>query len=130
MTPVAGAHHPLAQGGSHPPGAARGHVQLVIYDRSPLTKGKDFSVTSSHTWRLADLDAKHMLLRAGIGWGVMPLARVKDDLAAGVLVELHMPDLTPFDYALDAIYRADTPPGPAATWLIERFRCQASDMGQ
>ena len=67
-----------------------------------------------------------MLLRAGIGWGMMPLARVKDDLAAGMLVELDLPDLAPFDYALDAIYRADTPPGPAATWLIERFRGQRS----
>lgn len=68
-----------------------------------------------------------MLLRAGIGWGMMPLARVKEDLAAGVLVNLDVPDLTPFDYSLDAIYRADTPPGPAATWLIERFRAQPTD---
>ncbi len=127
MMPVAGARHPLASAGDHPPGAAREHVQLVIYDRSPVTKGKDFSVSASHTWRLADLDAKHMLLRAGIGWGMMPLARVRDDLAAGTLVELAVPDLAPFDYPLDAIYRADTPPGPAATWLIERFRGQPSD---
>ena len=129
MVPVAGAHHPLASADKDLPGAAREHTQLVIYDRSPLTKGKDFSVSASHTWRLADLDAKHMLLRAGIGWGMMPLARVKDDLASGVLVNLDLPDLAPFDYALDAIYRADTPPGPAATWLIERFRGQGSERG-
>ena len=123
MGPVASPKHPLAASG-HPPGAARRHVQLVIYDRSPLTKGKDFSVVASHTWRLADLDAKHMLLRAGIGWGMMPHERVKDDLAAGVLVQLELPDVAPFDYPLDAIYRVDAPPGPAATWLIERFRGQ------
>lgn len=127
MVPVAGASHPLACASGLAPGAAREHVQLVIYDRSPVTKGRDFSVSASRTWRLADLDAKHMLLRAGIGWGMMPLARVKDDLAAGVLVALDAPDLAPFDYALDAIYRADTPPGPAATWLIERFRGQPPD---
>jgi len=57
----------------------------------------------------------------------MPLAMVKDDLAEGVLVLLDIPDLAPFDYLIDAIYRADTPPGPAATWLIERFRGQPSD---
>lgn len=124
MVPVAGAKHPLAAASS--PGAAREHVQLVIYDRSARTKGKDFSVSASHTWRLADLDAKHMLLRAGIGWGMMPFARVKDDLAKGVLVQLGIPDLAPFDYPLDAIYRVDTPPGPAAAWLIERFRDQAA----
>jgi len=127
MAPVAGAGHPLASTGGHPPGAAREHVQLVVYDRSPLTKGKDFSVIASRTWRLGDLSAKHMLLRAGIGWGVMPVAMVQDDLAERVLVQLDIPDLAPFDYPVAAIYRADTPPGPAATWLIERFRGQTSD---
>ena len=126
MAPVAGPHHPLASG-DQPPGAAREHVQLVVYDRSPLTEGRDFSVVASRTWRLADLCAKHMLLRGGIGWGVMPLAMVKDDLASGKLVQLDLPELAPFDYPLDAIYRADTPPGPAAAWLIERFREQPSD---
>ncbi len=126
MVPVASPKHPLAAR-EHRPGVARQHVQLVIYDRSALTKGKDFSVVASHTWRLADLDAKHMLLRAGIGWGMMPHGRVKDDLAAGALVQLDMPDVAPFDYPLDAIYRVDTPPGPAATWLIERFRGQTPD---
>jgi DNA-binding transcriptional LysR family regulator len=126
MIPVAGRLHPLATvpAGGHLPGAIQDHVQLVIYDRSPLTKGRDFSVISRRTWRLADLYAKHMLLRAGIGWGMMPLAMVKDDLAAGVLVELSLPDGAAFDYSVDAIYRADTPPGPAACWLIERFRSQ------
>ena len=57
---------------------------------------------------------------------MMPLAMVKDDLATGVLVELDLPDGAAFDYPLDAIYRADTPPGPAACWLIERFRGQHS----
>ena len=128
MVPVAGRTHPLATvpPGGHPPGASRDHVQLVIYDRSPLTKGQDFSVMSSRTWRLADLYAKHMLLRAGIGWGMMPRAMVENDLAAGVLVELDTPDGPAFDYMVDAIYRADTPPGPAACWLIERFRTQHS----
>ena len=69
MVPVAGARHPLASADGNLPGAAREHVQLVVYDRSPLTKGKDFSVIASRTWRLADLYAKHMLLRAGIGGG-------------------------------------------------------------
>lgn len=126
MVPVAGPHHPLASGGQ-PPGAAREHVQLVVYDRSTLTVGRDFSVVASRTWRLADLCAKHILLCGGIGWGVMPLAMVKDDLASGKLVQLELPELAPFDYPLDAIYRADTPPGPAAAWLIERFRQQPSD---
>lgn len=127
MVPVAAPRHPLAAPGGNPPGTAREHVQLVVYDRSPLTEGRDFSVVASRTWRLGDLSAKHMLLRAGIGWGVMPSAMVGDDLAAGALVQLDVPELAPFDYPVDAIYRTDTPPGPAATWIIERFRGQPSD---
>ena len=128
MVPVAGPRHPLSAppADGHAPGAARDHVQLVVYDRSPLTKGRDFSVSASRTWRLADLSVKHMLLKAGMGWGVMPLAMVADDLASGVLVQLRIPDLAPFDYLLDAIHLRDASPGPAASWLIERFREQAT----
>ncbi len=129
MVPVAGRQHKLASvpAGGHPPGTSRDHVQLVISDRSPLTAGRDFSVNASHTWRLADLGAKHMLLRAGMGWGMMPLAAVRSDIAGGALVELDMPDAVAFDYRLDAIHRTDTPPGPAGRWLVERFRTQPSD---
>lgn len=100
--------------------------QLVVSDRSPLTLGRDFSVIASRTWRLADLSAKQMLLKAGIGWGMMPLAMVTDDLKAGTLVELDLPDGAAFDYLIDAIYCSDTPPGPAAAWLVERFRQQGA----
>ena len=127
MVPVAGARHPLGSGGRQPPGAIREHVQLVVYDRSPITMGKDFSVVGNRTWRLADLYAKHMLLRGGIGWGAMPLAMVRDDLASGALVQLDIADFAPFDYPISAICRVDTPPGPAASWLIDWFRRQLSD---
>lgn len=129
MVPVAGRDHDLAQTkcGGHLPGEAREHIQLVVYDRSKLTEGRDFSVTANRTWRLGDLSAKLMLLRAGIGWGMMPHAMVADDLASGMLVELNLPDRPAFDYPIDAIYRNDTPPGPAGNWLIERFRQQVQD---
>jgi len=124
LVPVAAANHPLALAGRNPSGAGRAHIQLVLTDRSPLTEGRDFAVMSSRTWRLADVASKHMLLAAGIGWGYMPEPMVQDDLAAGRLVLLDMPDAPPGDYALHAIHRSDTLPGPAAAWLIERLRSQ------
>ena len=136
MVPVAGRHHALAASPprGHDPGAARDHVQLVVTDRSPLTRGRDFSVSACRTWRLADLSVKHSLLRAGIGWGMMPLAMVRDDLAAGVLVELALPDVVAFDYPLDAVHRRDTPPGPgrdladrALPWACGGLRCHLGD---
>ncbi len=125
LVPVAAPGHPLARAGKNPPGAAREHVQLVLTDRSRLTEGRDFAVASTRTWRLADLGAKHLLLREGIGWGNMPLPLVEEDLASGRLVRLDMPDCRGGPYPLDAIYRGDAPPGPAGTWLVRRFREQA-----
>nr|WP_176592560.1 LysR family transcriptional regulator [Sphingobium sp. EM0848] len=125
LVPVAAPNHPLALAGRNTPGAGRAHVQLVLTDRSPLTQGRDMAVIGTSTWRLADLSSKHMLLKAGIGWGNMPLPMVEEDLASGRLVVLDMPDNISGEYGMDAIYRTDTPPGPAGAWLIERFRRQA-----
>ncbi len=125
LVPVCAPQHALAQAASTHPGAARAHLQLVLTDRSPLTEGRDFSVLSPRTWRLADLGAKHALLLAGLGWGNMPLPMVADDLAAGRLVEMRAPDLRRHAYPLTAIHRTDTLPGPAASWLIAHFRAQA-----
>lgn len=125
LIPVAAPSHPLATDGPHLPGAGRDHVQLVLSDRSTLTADQEFAVVGTRTWRLADLGAKHMLLREGIGWGNMPEPMVRDDVAANRLVTLELPDCAGGDYQFDVIYRTDTPPGPAAKWLIERFREQA-----
>jgi DNA-binding transcriptional LysR family regulator len=123
MIPVAAPDHPLSTGRNRP-GASRDHVQLVLTDRSTLSQGKEFAVLSSRTWRLADMGSKHTLLKEGIGWGNMPLPMIEEDLKVGRLVGLNLPDLKGGDYTLDAIYRTDTPPGPAATWLIDRFKSQ------
>ena len=125
LIPVASPDHPLARAGKNKPGAGRDHVQLVLTDRSPLTGTTDFAVVSPRTWRLADLGSKHMLLKEGIGWGNMPLPMVQEDLESQRLVHLDLPDAKGGVYSLEVIYRADTPPGPAAAWLIARFQSQA-----
>jgi DNA-binding transcriptional LysR family regulator len=121
MVPVAATDHELGRMERIPPGAGRNYTQLVLTDRSPLTDGRDFAVMSSRTWRLADLGAKHALLREGIGWGNMPLPLVQPDLVAGTLKRLEMPDQPGGIYRFAGIWRRDTPPGPAASWLLDRF---------
>ncbi len=125
LVPVAAPDHPLARIHPLPSGAGRDHIQLVLTDRSPLTAGRDFSVASPRTWRLADLGAKHRLLREGIGWGNMPLPMIEGDLIAGTLIRLAMPEQPSVLYPLSGIWRRDTPPGPAASWLIDQFVWQA-----
>ena len=127
--------HPLA---SHPQPIpteilAR-HVQLVLTDRSLLSEGQEFGVLSPKTWRLADLGAKRAFLRAGLGFGGMPLFVVREDLARGCLVEITVEDAPPGGHLMpmSAIYRTDAPPGPAGRWLLERLKeipetCPAAD---
>lgn len=131
MVPVAAPDHPLGRMASIPPGAGRDHIQLVLTDRSRFTEGRDYAVMSSRTWRLADLGAKHSLLREGIGWGNMPLPLIEADLMAGTLVQLAMPDNPGGLYRFAGIWRRDLPPGPAASWLLDQFAaCRLLDAGQ
>lgn len=127
MVPVAAPDHPLGRMERIPPGAGRDHTQLVLTDRSHFTEGRDFSVRSSKTWRLADLGAKHALLREGIGWGNMPLPLIEPDLVAGTLVRLNMPDHPGGTYRFAGVWRRDTPPGPAASWLLDQFVALGQD---
>lgn len=124
LIPVAAPFHPLARAGGRVPGEARDHIQLVLTDRSPLTRGQDFGVIAAKTWRLSDLGVKLALLLAGVGWGSMPEFMVRGDLDAGRLIGLVLPDWQDAFYPLQAIWRADNPPGPATQWLIDRFAAQ------
>jgi DNA-binding transcriptional LysR family regulator len=95
-----------------------------LTDRSTLTQGREFGVVSDKTWRLADMGAKHAFLKAGLGWGGMPVHLVKPDFDSGALRRL---DLEAFDpgalvIPMSAAWRADAPPGPAGRWMIERLR--------
>jgi DNA-binding transcriptional LysR family regulator len=100
------------------------HIQLVLTDRSTLSKGKEFGVLSPRTWRLADLGAKHAFLRAGLGWGGMPAELVQSDLARGTLVKIVAADAPPKGLVLSmhAVYRTEAPPRIAARWFIERLK--------
>jgi DNA-binding transcriptional LysR family regulator len=122
LVPVASPSHPLAHLPPPLPASAfYDHTQLVLSDRSQLTEGQEFGVVSLRTWRLGDLGAKHALLRAGLGWGSMPAHMVCEDLRAGTLVRLEPAEAASHQFPLLLIHRADSPPGPATSWLAERI---------
>jgi DNA-binding transcriptional LysR family regulator len=121
MISVAAPNHPLARENPNPPGAARRHRQLILTVRSSFVEGQDVGVFSTDAWRLADQGARHALLLAGLGWGNMPESSVRADIEAGRLVRLALPEFQGTGYPLQAIYRTDDPPGPAASWMIQRF---------
>jgi len=114
--------HALAQFSGRIPGhLLEQQVQLVLSDRSALTANQDFSVHSSLSWRMSDLGTKHALLRAGMGWGYMPLHVVADDLASGRLVRIQTAGHPPAGAALpmQCVYRPDREVGPALAWWLD-----------
>lgn len=121
---VAAADHPLAaRKGAIAHSELAQYVQLVLTDRSDLSKGRDFGVFSPKTWKLADLFAKRAFLLNGLGWGGMPLHTVQADLDSGRLVQLRIEEEPAggVSMLMSVIYRVDNPPGPAGRWLIERI---------
>jgi DNA-binding transcriptional LysR family regulator len=124
ITVVAPTHALASMGRTIPRATAARHVQLVLTDRSKLTEGRNFGVVSAQIWRLADLGAKHAFLRAGLGWGIMPLPMVEEDIARGALVriELEAHPSVGSAFSMHAIYRKDTPPGPAGRWFVSQLK--------
>jgi len=122
LVTVCAADHPLARLDAPIRLAeARGHTQLVLTDRSPLTRGLDLSVAGDNNWRLADLPTKQACLLAGFGWGNMPLHMVDEELSAGRLVRIRIAEWGADSYPVEMIllHRAASPPGPAGRWLIQ-----------
>lgn len=121
---VAAAGHPLAAYPHPIPHSELAkHIQLVLTDRSELSKGREFGVFSPKTWKLADLFAKRAFLLNGLGWGGMPLHSVQSDLDSGRLVRLAIEEepANGVSMLMSAVYRVDSPPGPAGRWLIEKI---------
>lgn len=122
---VAASDHPLAvYDGKIPKDILAKHRQIVLTDRSDLSKGREFGVMSSSTWRLTDLFAKHHFLLNGLGWGGMPLHVVYDDIVQGRLSVLQIEDVPPDGLILpmSAVWQTASPPGPAGRWFIERLK--------
>ncbi|RUP33535.1 MAG: LysR family transcriptional regulator [Curvibacter sp.] len=126
---VAAPEHPLAQAGRPLSSRElRQHVQLVLSDRSQLTQSMDMGVLSPKTWRLSDLGAKHAFLKAGLGWGGMPLHVVQADIEQGRLVSLEFEESRAnVSMSLTAIHRTDLPPGPAGRWLLDELKRAAAE---
>ena len=124
FTTVVAPHHALAKiRGVVPKSALAEHVQLVLTDRSTLSEGRSFGVLSPLTWRLADLGAKLEFLRAGFGWGHMPVPAIEDHLARKELVRIRVEGGSSYAaISMLAVYRKDAPPGPAGRAFIQQLK--------
>jgi DNA-binding transcriptional LysR family regulator len=125
MAMVVSPQHPLAthDGAIRTPLFAE-HLQLVHTDLSDRQHDREVGLLSPRTWLLANLGAKLAFLRAGFGFGFMPQHVVEADLASGELVQIFAEEIPPEGHlvAMSAIYRTDSPPGPAGRWLIDHLK--------
>jgi DNA-binding transcriptional LysR family regulator len=122
---VVSPQHPLAtRRGPIPTAVLDEYVHLTHIDLADLSRTLASSPRYARTWRLSHLGAKLAFLRAGLGFGGMPLQLVDADLANGTLVQIAPEDAPPGGHtiAMSAIYRTDSPPGPAGRWFIERLK--------
>jgi len=122
---VVSPQHPLAtHGGPIPTAVLAEHIQLVHADPSDLSRPGGFGLLSPKVWRLSHLGAKLAFLRAGLGFGLMPLHMIEEDLTSGALVQITSESAPPEGYVIvmSAVFRTDSPPGPAGRWFIDRLK--------
>jgi DNA-binding transcriptional LysR family regulator len=125
VTTVVSPKHPLAaRRGAIPVAVLAQHIQLSHIDPSNISRSFAARLQVPRVWRLAHLGAKLAFLRAGFGFGGLPLHMVEADLASGALVEIATEDAPPGGHviAMWAVYRTDSPPGPAGRWFIDRLK--------
>jgi DNA-binding transcriptional LysR family regulator len=122
---VVSPQHPLAtQGSPIPPPVVNKHVQLVHTDPADLSPVYGVARRSPRVWRVSHLGTKLAFLRAGLGFGGLPVHMLEEDLASGALVQIALEGGPPSDHVvtMSAIYRTDSPLGPAGRWFIERLK--------
>jgi DNA-binding transcriptional LysR family regulator len=120
---VVSPQHPLA---AHreaiPPTVLAKHVHLVHMDLACISGVFGAIERSPRVWHLSHLGAKLAFLRAGLGFGGMPIDVIEEDIASGALVEISFEDPLPTRHMMSAIYRTDNPPGPAGRRFIEHLK--------
>ena len=86
---------------------------------------RGYGVESTEMWRVMNFEIMHSLLLRGIGWGVVPLSRVAEDLATGRLVVLQIDRWKPRKGAITVplvvVQASDRPHVPAGQWLFQKF---------
>jgi DNA-binding transcriptional LysR family regulator len=122
---VVSSRHPLATYRRPIPLAVLNeYVHLTHIDPADISPALISVPRYARVWRLSHLGAKLAFLRAGFGFGTLPLHLVDADLASGSLVQIVREDAPPSGYiiTMSAIYRTDSPPGQAGRWFIDRLK--------
>ena len=122
---VVSPQHPLATYRKPiPPSVVAKHVHLVHINPADVAPAYGAAKRSPRIWHLSHIGAKLAFLRAGLGFGGLPVHVLEKDLACGTLVEITLAATPPVirEFTMSAIYRTDSPPGPAGRWFINHLK--------
>jgi DNA-binding transcriptional LysR family regulator len=120
LTPVVAADHPLAAvPGPLGRDALEPYVQLVLTDRTELTRNIQGGVVASRVWRFADLSTRLEFLLGGFGWCNMPLHMVESHILAGRLKRLTLAGGPEVELPLYVVHERGHRLGRAGRWLID-----------
>jgi len=123
MVPVVSPRHPLAaHDGPLPETRFADAIQIVLAERGDAGVA-DQGVLSLRSWRVADVHTKHLMIRAGLGWGNLPEHVVRADLRSARLVALEIEGWGEEEHRvrLYAIHRPETLIGPAHRWILAQL---------
>lgn len=127
MVLVAAPDHPLTTGPVDPP-RLRQHVELVVRDSSPA-----FAHTPREAWFgseqvvwLPDFHSKAIAIRAGAGYGWLPIWLAEAGLAAGELTLIDFSEGNRWTYHPQVVHRRDLPLGRAGQLFL---RCLQAELG-
>jgi DNA-binding transcriptional LysR family regulator len=129
LVAVASPRHPLAQmTGVVTPEMMREDMQLVMYEgltREEETMVRGYGIESTEIWRVVNFEILRSLLVSGVGWGVVPLSHVGEDLAAGRLGTLQLErwpaQRRTITRPVVVAHATHRPLGPAGRWLFQKF---------
>ncbi len=131
LAPVVSPRHPLATISSPVPvEELSGHIRLVLGNRPPPGAPAANAAFYGALWYVSDVAAKRDLLLSAVGWGIMPIHMIEEDLAAGRLVRIQ-PQWTDYPaqtggqgqhfVSMCSAHRAGHALGPATSWLLDLF---------
>ncbi|HEU5076275.1 MAG TPA: substrate-binding domain-containing protein, partial [Polyangiaceae bacterium] len=124
LVPVCATKHPLARhSGSLPLEVLQKEMQIVLSDRSTLTRGINLAVLGNRTLTVADLGTKLALIMAGIGWGNLPEHMVAEGLAQKTLTLLAPEPWGPNEHVLSLtrVVRVEFAAGAASSWVLDEL---------
>jgi DNA-binding transcriptional LysR family regulator len=121
---VVSSQHPLATYGRPIPLAVLSKYVHLMHVDPAISPVYGVARLSPRVWHLSHLGAKLAFLRAGLGFGALPLHWAEADLTSGSLIQIATEHAPPNGHliTMSAIYRTDSPPGPAGRWFIERLK--------